>query len=290
MTPVTDTYFSGAGLMDLGLTLGGLAVRNSYEIDPAACATQRANFKHNVVECDITRKLVGGELGADVQAFTYPCTKYSTIADIHGTRTGDELYLHALRHMALQPPEVYVLENVPGMRKFPVVMEAMTKLPGYYVHVFCPVKSETWLPQRRDRLFIFGSRKPFQWRAPEAHRRVTLAEIIEAEPWVEIPDYFYKRLRGGYRDLPIISDPSKGDLMPTCVAHYAKDVSTRCVVDARFKGGVRPYTVREYARAQGVPDSFQFVGTPQQAYRQIGNGVSVTAAEWAGREIHRYFN
>lgn len=276
--------------MDLGLTEAGVHIRNSYEMDKACCDTQRVNFSHRVVQCDIAKKLVGCERGADVHAFTYPCTRYSSAADIQGVRTGDELYLHALRHLALQPPEVYILENVPGMKKFPVVMEAMTRLPGYYVHVFCPVKSETWLPQRRDRLFIFGSRRRFAWRLPESHRQVSLAEILEDNPQVEIPDYFYKRLRGEYRDLPIISDPASGDIMPTCVAHYSKDVSTRAVVDRRFPKGVRPYTVREYARAQGVPDSFRFVGTTQQAYRMIGNGVSVDAARWAGQEIVRYFN
>jgi DNA (cytosine-5)-methyltransferase 1 len=44
-------------------------------------------------------------------------------------RTGDDLFLHFFRHVAIRRPELYVVENVPGMRKFPVVMEAMTKLP-----------------------------------------------------------------------------------------------------------------------------------------------------------------
>jgi site-specific DNA-cytosine methylase len=61
------------------------------------------------------------------------------------------------RHVAIRRPELYVVENVPGMKKFPVVMEAMTKLPDYYVHVACPIKSSLWLPQKRDRLIIIGS-------------------------------------------------------------------------------------------------------------------------------------
>jgi DNA (cytosine-5)-methyltransferase 1 len=118
---------------------------------------------------------------------------------------------------------------------------------------------------------------------------VTLADIIEDDPQVEIPEYVLKRLGGAYRDKPIISDPARGDLAPTCVAHYAKDVSTRMVADSRFPHGARPYTVREYARLQGVPDSFQFEGTDRDAYRMIGNGVSVPVGEWVGREVVRYF-
>jgi DNA (cytosine-5)-methyltransferase 1 len=175
------------------------------------------------------------------------------------------------------------------MKKFPVVMEAMTKLPDYYVHVACPVKSSIWLPQKRDRLIIIGSRRNFLWREPAAEKPVTLAEILEPEPMPHIPDYVGRRLAGKYRDRPIISDAERGDIAPTCVAHYAKDLSTRLVADRRFPFGARPYTVREYARLQGVPDTFTFAGSEMAAYRMIGNGVSVPVGKWIGSEIMRYF-
>ncbi len=261
MFPIlTNTYFSGAGLMDIGLQAGGLTLQQSFEIDALCCETMRWNFAHEVVQCDITKKLVQAEKECHVMVATYPCTKYSPIADIHGVRTGDDLFLHFFRHVAIRRPELYVVENVPGMKKFPVVMEAMTKLPDYYVHVACPVKSSTWLPQKRDRLIIIGSRRNFAWREPSSERAATLAEILEPDPSPHIPDYVLKRLAGAYRDQPIISDPERGDIAPTCVAHYAKDLSTRLVADRRFPHGVRPYTVREYARLQGVPDTFTFVG------------------------------
>jgi DNA (cytosine-5)-methyltransferase 1 len=290
MQILTNTYFSGAGLMDVGLEAGGLTLQQSFEIDRVCCETMRQNFSHEVVQCDITQKLVYAEKECHVMVATYPCTKYSPIADIHGVRTGDDLFLHFFRHVAIRRPELYVVENVPGMKKFPVVMEAMTKLPDYYVHVACPVKSSTWLPQKRDRLIIIGSRRSFGWREPVANRPVTLAEILEENPEPRIPDYVMKRLAGAYRDRPIISDPERGDIAPTCVAHYAKDLSTRLVADERFPRGVRPYTVREYARLQGVPDTFNFCGSDYDAYRMIGNGVSVPVGNWIGREIVRYFN
>lgn len=290
MDILANSYFSGAGLMDYGLSKGGITIQQSFELDNKCCDTIRANFNHDVINCDITKKLVEEEKPCDVMVATYPCTKYSAVADIHGTRTGDELFLHFFRHIAIRRPEVYVTENVPGMKKFPVVMEAMTKLPDYYVSVFCPVKSHIWLPQRRDRLIILGSRKSFTWRQPESNCSVALKDILEDDPDIDVPEYVGKRLSGAYRDRPIISDPLQGDIAPTCVAHYAKDMSTRLVADKRFQGGARPYSVREYARLQGVPDSFVFSGTTRDAYRQIGNGVSVPVGEWIGREITRYFN
>ena len=161
---IVKSYFSGAGLFDIGFNQAGINISESFEIDAECCKVQRKNFNHKVTQIDLSQKLVASDMETDVMIFTYPCTKYSAIADIHGTRTGDELFLHAFRHMAIVQPEIFIIENVPGMRAFPVVMEAMTKLPGYYVTSFCPIKTETWLPQRRDRLIIIGSKKGFNWR------------------------------------------------------------------------------------------------------------------------------
>ena len=283
-----NSYFSGAGLFDIGLMEAGLQIQQGFEIDEACCKVQR-QLGHEIIKSDITQKLVFDEKPADVMIATYPCTKYSTAAEIHGTRTGDELFLHFFRHVAIKKPEVYVIENVPGMRKFPVVMEAMTKLPDYYVTVICPVQAETWLPQRRKRLIILGSKKPFIWSAPVSGNRIRLKDILESNPDIEIPEAVVNRLNGKYRDQPIISDPATDDLAPTCVAHYSKDRSTRLVRDSAHPMGVRPYTVREYARLQGVPDWFRFDCSDNQAYKMIGNGVPVPFGQWVGRELLRYF-
>lgn len=284
-----NSYFSGAGLMDIGLIQSGAEIVQAFELDADAAKTYRHNLGGHVKQCDVSQQLVLEQGECDAMVFTYPCTKYSTIGDIHGVRTGDELFLHALRHLAIARPAAYVVENVPGMRAFPVVMEAMTKMPDYYIHVFCPVKSQHWLPQRRDRLIIFGTRNRFNVRPPENCRPVTLADIVEQDPEITIPSAVKARMSGKYRDRPIISDPAKGDLAPTCVAHYAKDKSTRLIADKRFPMGVRPYSVREYARLQGVPDDFEFPVSSTAAYRQIGNGVSVPKGRWVGSELKRYF-
>ena len=291
MQITANSYFSGAGLFDIGFLQAGIQINQSFEIDSLCCETQRKNFNHEVIQVDLTKKLVKQEEKAPVMIGTYPCTKYSTAADIHGVREGDDLFLHFFRHIAIQQPEVYIVENVPGMKKFPIVMEAMTQLPDYYVSVFCPVNANIWLPQERERLILIGSRKPFTWKAPESKKKLSLSDIIEDNPEVEIPQYVYNRInkKGNYRDIPIISDPDKGDHAPCVVAHYAKDRGTRLIADKNFPYGVRPYTVREYARLQGVPDDFVFIGTDCQNYRMIGNGVPVPIGRWLGGELKRYF-
>ncbi len=283
-----NSYFCGAGLMDIGLLNAGINISQSFELDKAACKTYRYNIGSHVKQVDISEELVLEQNSCDGMVFTYPCTRYSTIADIHKTRTGDELFLHALRHLAIARPEFYVVENVPGMKAFPVVMESMTRLPDYYVQIFCPINTSLWLPQKRERLIIFGTRRRFNIRPPENSRPVKLSEILEENPKVTLPKAIKARMSGEYRDLPIISDPANDDIAPTCVAHYAKDKSTRLIKDERFPLGVRPYSVREWARLQGLPDSFKFPVSDTDAYKQIGNGVSEPVGRWIGKEMVRY--
>lgn len=291
--PTAKGYFSGCGGMEIGMMQAGVKIIQSMDLDPVATECMKANrengyFAHDVLTKDIKDLTVLEQPKTDIIIGTYPCTKYSAIADIHGTRTGDDLFLHFFRHIAIEKPEMYVVENVPGMKKFKVVMEAMTKLPDYYVQVFCPVDASNWLPQRRKRLILIGTRKQFWIEPPTARTtRHRLKDLIERNAQVEMPDYVHSRINGKYRDKPIIVDPDQpGAMAPTCVAHYSKDLGTRLVKDGKR---VRPFTIREYARLQGFPDDYKF---PQSrvAYKLIGNAVPVPMGRWIGEQALRYFN
>jgi DNA (cytosine-5)-methyltransferase 1 len=58
MNITVNSYFSGAGLFDIGLQEGGLHIGQSFEIDKTCCDTQRFNFSHDVVQGDIRDKTV----------------------------------------------------------------------------------------------------------------------------------------------------------------------------------------------------------------------------------------
>jgi DNA (cytosine-5)-methyltransferase 1 len=292
--PTAKGYFTGAGGMEIGMLQAGIDVRQSLDLDLDAIECLKFNtkyFDHKVLYQDIKDIRVLNQEKTDVIIGTYPCAKYSTIADIHGTRTGDDLFLHFFRHIAIEQPEAYVVENVPGMKKFQVVMEAMTKLPGYYVNVICPVDALNWLPQTRKRLIIIGTKKPFLISTPQAsNSRIRMKDIIERDPIYDMPDYILNRINGKYRDQPIIVDPDQpGSFAPTCVAHYAKDMGTRLVKCKNAEYGLRPFSVREYARLQGFPDDFYFP-EKRSSYKLIGNAVPVHMGRWAGGELMKYFN
>jgi len=213
--PTAKGYFSGAGLMEIGLMQAGVNVIQSLDIDPQAIQCIRSNpqyFSHAILHECIKSKTVLDQPRSDIIVGTYPCNKYSAIADIHGTRTGDDLFLHFFRHIALEQPEMYIVENVPGMKKFKVVMEAMMKLPNYYVNVFCPVKASYWLPQKRDRLILVGTKKTFFITPPnQIDNRPRLKNLIESDAQIELPNYVLARINGEYRDKPIVVDPDQPD-------------------------------------------------------------------------------
>ncbi len=286
-----ESYFSGAGGMDMGLINAGINVTSSLELDEVACKNLRANFDHEVVQADIKDELVLARPKRDIAVGTFPCNRYSRIGDIHGVRTGDDLFLHFFRHVAIKQHDMYMIENVPGMKKFKVVMEAFTKLPDYYVNVICPVDSLNWLPQKRKRLIIIGTKKPFKIEEPKISMdRPKLKDILEENPEIEITKSMIKRMAGKYRDKPIISDPNDPNAVaPTCVAHYKKDRSTRLVKDDRSELGVRPYTPLEYARLQGFPDNYKWIGTKNDVCQMIGNAVAVPVGKYLGELANQYF-
>jgi len=293
------SYFSGAGGMDCGIQQAGIDIVSSLELDPSACATLRANYKHTIYEMDIKDIRVKAQPWTPILIGTYPCTKYSAIADIHNNRhgrtgkyrTGDDLFLHFFRHIAIAEPEMYIVENVPGMKKFPVVMEAMSELPDYYINILCPVNSLNWLPQSRPRLILIGTRKPFYLRQPGRTTRPTLKDLLD--PWNgERPiESVVKRFNGDYRDKPVILNPDDPRTYArTLLANYGKNKGHQVVLDPDVPEGFRSFTPREYARLMGFPDDYIFVGSSTEQYRQIGNAVCPPLAEWIGREAIRYFN
>lgn len=291
--PTAKGFFSGAGGAEIGMMLAGVDVVQSLDIDKEATDCMNSNqhyFGHKILNEDIKHRTVLSQERTDIILGTYPCTKYSAIADINGTRTGDDLFLHFFRQVAIEQPEMFQLENVPGMKKFPVVMEAMTKLPGYYVSVFCPVDASNWLPQKRKRLIVIGTKKPSNIQPPAYTRTIRLKDIIESNPEVPMPEYVLSRIKGNYRDKPIVVDPDDpGAIAPTCVAHYSKDLGTRLVRDRQSKHGVRPFSIREYARLQGFPDDYHFENR-LSSYRLIGNAVPVHMGRWMGEQAMKYFN
>ena len=88
MEVTVNSYFSGAGLMDCGLLLGGLNIQQSFEIDKLCCNTLRKNFTHDIIEQDITQKRVKDEKDCDVHFHIGPNYDYDYDYDDYERKSG----------------------------------------------------------------------------------------------------------------------------------------------------------------------------------------------------------
>ena len=119
-------FFAGAGGDMCGFSLAGLTPTFAVEINRYRCKTLRLNFPQcKVFEGPIQQLLLANYPSGEIPIFfiTFPCDHYSLASNMHGTWTGDSLYLEALREIVLHYPEIIILENVLGIKKFHRVMD-----------------------------------------------------------------------------------------------------------------------------------------------------------------------
>jgi DNA (cytosine-5)-methyltransferase 1 len=83
---------------------------------------------------------------------------------------------------------------------------------------------------------------------------------------------FYRRLAWDSPSPTLVTSPSQ---LGTCLCHPDE---------------TRPLSVKEYARIQGFPDGWEFVGTTSQKYRMIGEAVPVDLARAIGKPIMKVLN
>ena len=146
----------------------------------------------------------------------------------------------------------------------------------------------------RDALFksvIFDKDAPVSEGAqyPEKKRRV-LDLVPQGGDWRDLPEDVAKDYMGGSWHLGggktgmarrlSLDEPS---LTLTCSP--CQKQTERC-----HPLETRPLNVREYARIQTFPDYWQFQGSMNEKYKQIGNAVPVNLAWAVGRSLIRLFN
>jgi DNA (cytosine-5)-methyltransferase 1 len=170
--------FGGAGGLDLGAERAGYAIRASIEYDGDAAETLRANFpRSTVIERDIktlgasevleAASLNPGE--AELLIGGPPCTPFSKSGNwLEYKRKGLDpdasLLDHYLRVLAETRPRTFCLENVFGLAYrnhnapwLESLVEAAREL-GYHVAYQVLLAADYGVPQRRQRLFILGSK------------------------------------------------------------------------------------------------------------------------------------
>ena len=306
------SLFSGCGGLDLGLEgdftfLGKRYKRNSFEviwandIDKKATETQKLNFPKTEVVCGDVTKILQVNDGSDVDLFSnrikipkadvvvggFPCQDFS----LAGKRQGlgvkrGQLYLSMVKVIEDTKPKVFLAENVKGLLSWEnglgirTIVDDFAKI-GYDVEYRLLNTADFGVPQRRERVIIIGVRKnaklQIKWANPTHSDKgkqlkpwMTLQEAIgdlENEDYQKtLPNFGYSKakLTPGRQG----NNKTKADMPgPTMRAEHHGNIEFHYKLPRRL-------SVREAARIQSFPDSFVFVSSITDAYRQIGNAVA----------------
>ena len=311
--------FAGAGGTALGMSNAGFRHIMLNEWDHDACETLRANRPEwNVVEGDVhdidftpyagTVDLLQG--GVPCQAFSY-AGKSMGFGDTRGT-----LFFEFARAIDEVRPKVIMMENVRGLlthdhgRTIQTMCNRLLDL-GYRFAVKVLRAQFLDVAQKRERLVLLGVRDDVD--APILYPRqcgelLTLwdaigdvpagegsqyptrkREIMELVPaggyWRDLPDDLQREylagsyhLSGGKTGMARRLSWDEPSLTLTCAP--AQKQTERC-----HPVETRPLNVREYARIQSFPDTWEFTGSTASKYKQIGNAVPVNMAYHVGRAI-----
>lgn len=210
-----------------------------------------------------------------------------------------------------------------GGHTFAVIKDVFGDL-GYSIDARVLNAWEYGVPQKRERVIIAGVRNDcgteFPWpeKVPESERKTlgdalkncppsagasygkTKKEIMEHVPeggnWRDLPEEMKKKYMGkmyAYTENGVKS--TKGGMTgvakrlsmsvpaPTMLCSPCQKQTERC-----HPTETRPLTVRETARVQTFPDSWEFCGGTASQYAQIGNAVPCLLAEKLGRSAAEF--
>jgi DNA (cytosine-5)-methyltransferase 1 len=304
---------AGCGGLSAGFIDAGFEPLMINEIDAVCCATLRRNHPEHagkVENCSmVDLSLVGQE--PDLLMGGVPCQAFSQA----GERKGFEdprgrLILDFSRLVSEANPRCFLVENVRGLvthdkgRTLAAVLDLLGAGGKYRLHHKVLNAFDYEVPQKRERLIIVGVRddvqKDYKFPEPSPNRKV-LRDVLSDAPasegiqysekkkevmslvpeggcWVDLPEAVRKEYMGnalksgggmrGFARRLSMDQPSL-----TLLTSPSQKQTDRC-----HPKETRPLTVREYARIQTFPDSYEFCGTVSQRYRQIGNAVPVRMA------------
>lgn len=262
--------------------------------------------------------------GFPCQAFSYAGKKLG-FNDTRGTLF--HAYASAVKELQ---PKICVAENVRGLlthdsgRTIETMISVLSDL-GYTVLKPRIMKAIFYrVPQKRERLIIVAIRNDLaqtEFNFPEPYNKLYALkdvlkkgelydcdvpksegqkypkrkkEIMDLVPqggyWRDLPEKIQKEymlksyyLGGGKTGMARRMSWEEPCLTLTCSP--AQKQTERCHPEE-----TRPFTVREYARIQTFPDSWEFAGSMTQQYKQIGNAVPVNLAYEIGTSIVNFLN
>lgn len=282
------------------------------DIQPDAVETYKHNIGNHIVCKDISDIDTSEIPDVDIVLGGFPCQDFS----ISGKQCGfsserGNLYKQMLRVVKDKRPIAFIAENVKNilnpklidLEKNQSVIDTICQdfnALGYNITAASLHAPDYGIPQRRDRVFIVGIRadlkKTFHYPLPH-HKPMTSKEAIDdlwgKEESLSVPNHnqmslakFKPPQKNGNQGNYQIPENGPSQVMRAehhmnIQAHYR----TLKEEEPENRNYWRRLTVREAARLQTFPDSFTFVGTKSQGYKQLGNAVPPILGWYVGRAL-----
>ena len=288
--------FAGCGGLSLGFEAAGIKTIG-YEMVEDCCNSYEKNLYSICHKEKITTETEFPKV--DVVIGGPPCQPFSRRGKQTGKddeRNGFPAFIEAIRKIK---PKIWMCENVKGLPEqnkeyFNSIMEQF-ELMGYQVEyrVFQLVHYD--VPQNRERLVIVGHHGGFTFPEPNDYK-ISAGEAL-GQLAFEVPqnaailtpamdEYIAKYEAASKcknpRDLHL--DRPARTLTCRNLAGATSDMHRIKMADGRR----RRITVREAARLQSFPDWFEFCGSEESQFTQIGNAVPPLFAYALARQVVDY--
>jgi DNA (cytosine-5)-methyltransferase 1 len=288
------SLFAGAGGIDLGLKKAGLDIVWAVDNDADCVETYRKNIGEHIICADITTIKSKDIPDADIIVGGFPCQGFSMANRFRSTEdTRNTLYLEMLRIIKDKKPKWFIAENVKGILSlgggeiFKGILSDFSKA-GYRVNYQLVNMADHGVPQLRKRVLIIGTRKDLPENLTAIHPEPTHSKDSKdnKQNWVSISEAlklvdrykenFPNNIGSKYKvEFRNFTGHRKTDPQAPSPTILARGNGKGGVCAIPHPNGKRRLTIRESASVQTFPIDFEFVGSINSMYRQIGNAVPV---------------
>lgn len=293
--------FAGCGGLALGFEATGFTTIG-YEVLGDACATYQHNLQsvcHQVKLTPLSHLIEGVKfiIGGP------PCQPFSVSGHQLGLKDSRDGFPTFLAAVERYRPQIALFENVRGMlfrnkRYFEEIVLVLQEL-DYIVEWQILNAAHYGVPQKRERLFCIAHKGGWEWpEKTHLYSPYTAGEALGELAYLAPPnskfltpsmDEYIKK----YEIASKCINPRDIHLDSPARTVTCRNLSSPTGDMLRIRlpdGRRRRLTVREGARLQSFPDWFQFQGSENNQFKQIGNAVPPLLAKALANSVKTYLD